>query len=322
MKLVDSFADVLRSERNGRTVPLTLFYANFKNDAINICYGFVEGKDDPSYYRGVIERQLQSNCMILLYPSNGKENVKYIFDTIRAKGYPRDRIVYFMDRDLSSMVEDDNLVKDEYVYITDNYSIENDILNENTLLAVLQDILGFSSLSINDKDSIKALYREQLSSFQNYMLPIMATIVIWKRKSIKHANYNNLETKKMFRVNDGKLSLKISKAQVIKQLFKSSSMDYSMYDPAQTDEIIKEIQQKRLSAQIIRGKYLSDFFVMFCNSLYCDYERIGLNKSNKGRELSKRDIMETAAPRCCPPKSLITFIDKTICYYFNKINVA
>ena len=42
--------DTLRQERKGRTVPLQQFLSEYKQD-VKICYGFVEGKDDPSYYR-------------------------------------------------------------------------------------------------------------------------------------------------------------------------------------------------------------------------------------------------------------------------------
>lgn len=46
--------DNLRQERKGRTIPLARFYADFKVGSTKTCYGFVEGDDDPSYYRTII----------------------------------------------------------------------------------------------------------------------------------------------------------------------------------------------------------------------------------------------------------------------------
>lgn len=63
-----NFVETIREERNERTVPLSQFYSEYKKSS-NICYGFVEGKDDPSYYRHVINSKLPCNCSIVLYPS-------------------------------------------------------------------------------------------------------------------------------------------------------------------------------------------------------------------------------------------------------------
>ena len=312
--------DSIRQERNGRTVPLQQFLSEYKKDA-KICYGFVEGKDDPSYYRRIINNMIDKDCCVRLYPSCGKEIVKYVFEEIHMrKDIPQDRIVYFMDRDLSSIIDDKNLIIDPQVYITDNYSIENDILNSDTLEYVMQDLLGFCTTPMGDIEKVKKLYDEQLLDFETKMLPIMANIIVWKRKKIKPANYRQLEMKKLFKVKDGSLSQIGTDDDMIKKLYKDSQADYSKYSKTDADNVIREIQEASLAHQIVRGKYLAVFFIMFCNSVYKEYTNIGISApTNTGRELSERDIMEAIALRARAPQSLINFIKTTIVQYFNTI---
>ena len=312
-------ADTLRLERKGRTVPLAQFLSDYKND-VKICYGFVEGKDDPSYYRRVINNKISSDCRVVLYPLGGKEIVKAMYDEIHKRDLPNERIVYFMDRDLSNVIKDDNIIIDPHVYITDNYSIENDILNSDTLEFVMQDLLGFCTMPMGDIEKVKKLYNEQLLDFETKMLPIMANIIVWKRKRIKPANYSQLKINKLFKVKDGSLSQIGKDDEIIKKLYQDSQADYSKYSKTDADNVIREIQDASLVHQIVRGKYLSVFFIMFCNSLYKEYANMGISApTNNGRELSDRDIMETIAPRARVPQSLNAFIDNTIMHYYRNL---
>ena len=312
-------ADLLRLERNGKTVPLSRFYTDFKKDSSKVCYGFVEGKDDPSYYRTTIKQKIDKDCSVILYPSDGKEVLKYVYEEIRNRKYPIEKIVYFMDRDLSCIINDTNIINDPYVYITDNYSIENDILNEDTLESVLQDILGFCSTPTDELSSIKNLYNQQLNDFDNRMLPIMANIIVWKQNNIKPANYKNLKIRQLFNVKNGILTQIGSQDEIIKKLYKDSQVDYSMYDKSKMEIVMSELKEKSLVHQIVRGKYFAVFFILFCNSIHNDCSTMHINKTNKGRTLNENDIMETIAPRARVPKSLETFMEKTILQYFNNI---
>lgn len=311
--------DSLRLERSGRTVPLSRFYSDFKKDSSKVCYGFVEGKDDPSYYRTIIKQKIDSDCFIILYPSCGKEIVKYVYEEIRKRNYPIEKIVYFMDRDLSCIINDTNIINDPYVYITDNYSIENDILNEDTLESVLQDILGFCATPTDELSTIKKLYNQQLNDFDNRMLPIMANIIVWKKKNIKPANYNQLKIKNIFNVKNGILTQIGTEDDIIRKLYKDSQVDYSIYNKSEMETVISEVKKKSLVHQIVRGKYFATFFILFCNSIHNDFSTMGINKTNKGRTLNDNDIMETIAPRARVPQSLEIFIKNTIVQYFNNV---
>ena len=312
-------ADILRLERNGKTVPLSKFYSDYKKDSPNVFYGFVEGKDDLSYYRTAIKQKIDRDCSVILYPSDGKEVVKYVYEEIRKRNYPIEKIVYFMDRDLSCIIKDNNIINDPYVYITDNYSIENDILNEDTLESVLQDILGFCTTPMDEISTIKKLYNQQLNDFDNRMLPIMANIIVWKKNDIKPANYSQLKIKELFNVKNGVLSQIGTEGEIIKKLYKDSQVDYSMYNKSEVENIISEVKKKSLVHKIVRGKYFVVFFILFCNSIHNDCSTMGINKTNKGRPINNNDIMEAIAPRARVPQSLEMFIENTIVQYFNNM---
>lgn len=301
----------LKLERNGRTVPLARFYEDYKTDASNICYGFVEGKDDPSYYRPIINNLLPQGCYIILYPSNGKENVKYIYEEISKRGFQHNRISFFMDRDLSCIVEDPNLIKDDpNVYITDNYSIENDILSDDTLGNIL-DIIGLTTLSVKDTTAIKELFVTQKGLFEQGMKFIMANIILWKRENLKPSNYNNLKVKDLIKIERCKVSF-VPQQEMIDVLYKQSNMQREFYDEHTINKILIEIDEKNLAQKITRGKYLSSFFIEFCNSLSENSSEIGFPKPHKRRLLCNNDIIDIIAPRSKPPQSLKCFITDII----------
>lgn len=309
--------DSLRQERKGRTIPLARFYADFKVGFSNICYGFVEGDDDPSYYRTIINHKLPKDCSIILYPSNGKENVKYIFEEISKRNYPTNRITYYIDRDLSLIINDPNLISGAQVYVTDNYSIENDILSEDTFINVAQDLLGFSTLSLKELERLKQCYISAKKKFENIMTPIMANIIHWKKCDCNPANYKNLKIKDIIVVQNGVVNFKSNLVETINILYQQSQVDFSYLQKDKIDIIMASITDNKLSSKILRGKYLAAFFIKFCNSLYDDCENIGFTRK-KGRKISDSDIMDSVAPRSVPPESLISFIDKAILPYYKQ----
>lgn len=310
--------EILRGERFVKTVALTRFLEEYEVDNVTKCYGFVEGKDDPSYYRRIINNNLPKKCEIKLYPCDGKKIVKYIHDKLDWKIYSNLRIVFFMDRDLSPIIEDKDIVNDTNVYITDKYSIENDILCEETLHAVMEDILGFPLLSDKEKLLISELFIKQEKIFETLMIPIMANIIFWKRNSISPANYNNLNIKNIVKITNVIFTYKDSEQTAIETLYNESGVGLKFYNKEIVDKIYIEIEKAEIINKITRGKYLATFFILLSNSIHDNYNEIGLRKpTGSGRCLNPRDIFETVALRCKTPESLQKFIKNTIECYFN-----
>lgn len=298
----------LRNERNGRTVPITKFYGDYKKYD-KTYYAFVEGKDDPSYYRHIINNMLAEDYSVVLYPSSGKKNVAETYNKIDWSIYSKKRILFFMDRDLSDIISDPHIVIDENVYITENYSIENDFVCSNVLNAIMQDLLGFSSTPKEDIDKIIELFKEQKEFFIEFFMIFMANIIMWKRNNFVPANYSNVKIDDFILVTNGIISPKGSIEDLLKIFYKQSNVEFNKYNKSIVYTIIEEINNKNINSKLIRGKYISTFFILFCNSIYQDCEKIGIRKSNKGRKLNSKDIMETIAPRTKAPKSLRTFLN-------------
>lgn len=309
--------DTLRDEREGRTVPLTLFYSEYKKEDNKICYGFVEGKDDPSYYRGIIQSRIPRGCSVILYPTGGKKAVSNIYKLINWEIYSKNRIIFFMDRDLSDIIDDPDIIQERNVYITDNYSIENDIICHETLEAVMRDLLGFSSTPQKEINKIITLFHEQKKYFTQLITPLMANIIIWKKNHLSPANYANIQINHIIKVNKGTISPKLNAEKTIELFYKQSNMDLNNYDESTTNYIIDEIHKKGICDKITRGKYLTFFFITFCNSIYKDCSAIKVTKTHTGRTLCSKDIMETIAPRSKAPESLHIFLTNTVKTHYN-----
>lgn len=79
------------------------FLLRYKAHA-NVVYGVVEGKEDPMFYRGLIERTLPEDWQVELIPAGRKKNVlksMAAFDWLR---FSPKRICFFVDRDLSEFI--------------------------------------------------------------------------------------------------------------------------------------------------------------------------------------------------------------------------
>jgi hypothetical protein len=79
------------------------FLLMYKKDA-QCVYGFVEGKDDPSFYECLIEHQLPEEWSITLIPSGNKKNVLDSFQRFNWNIFSKKRICFFIDRDLQDFL--------------------------------------------------------------------------------------------------------------------------------------------------------------------------------------------------------------------------
>ena len=112
------------------------FLTRYKKTAMCV-YGFVEGKDDPSFYRGAIEHMLPKEWTVDLWSVGNKDKVIQLYADFDWVRFPKNRVVFFIDRDLSEFLKETLPVQNN-VYITDKYSIENDIVSRDTCDRVRQ----------------------------------------------------------------------------------------------------------------------------------------------------------------------------------------
>src|SRR5271166_738579 len=101
-----------------------------------VVYGFVEGKDDPCFYRGLIDSVLPGRWSVRLIASGNRKMVVTILENMDRVRFPCGRICFFVDRDLTDFLCTQKYYP-ENLYVTDGYAIENDVVTHETFGRVL-----------------------------------------------------------------------------------------------------------------------------------------------------------------------------------------
>ncbi len=290
------------------------FKLRYKKNSVNI-YGFVEGKEDPCYYRGFIEHNIPNDWNVELWPAGGKDQVYKIFSAFDWRIYNKNQIIFFIDRDLSEF-ENETVLNKPNIFITDNYSIENDIVNKSTCDRVLREICGFSELKYEESDKIKIAFDEQLDLFKKALIPVMSNIILWKKKKKKPC-LNDIYMKHIFKIKKGFLSeiLKPNKKlNLVVYIHEQCNLEISNED--EVVPIIADFETKKHHHKFIRGKYLLWYLVEFCLSIFKDYDKLSfVSISNKPKavvNLSQSNAVAQVAPRCKMPESLKLFFENTM----------
>lgn len=302
-------------------VPYHEFLYPYKNKCI--VYGFVEGNDDPIFYRGLIEQHLPNEWDLELIRSGNKDRVLEVMKNMDWSRFSRKRICFFVDRDLSEFV-DEKYPLSENLYITDKYSIENEVVTFRTMKRVLEEVFNVTKLNSTETDVIKMLFDFNLTSFQETMTPIMSQILIWRRSGEKVC-LNNILPKELFRFVEGKIEL-ISEFAVY-----TSRIEYAAECAnaplATIDELRKAESEFRAHEGVnkyIRGKYLLWFFMECTLAIYRDIRKFckGHPSSPKSKlPLGVANIMTIAGNRVRCPDSLKIFIEHNYCEYIKETNL-
>ncbi len=232
-----------------------------------VIYGFVEGKDDPCFYQGFIEHNIHEDWEVELWAAGNKHNVLRIHRDIDWRRFPKKRICFFVDHDLMSLIPE-KAPKDSNIFVTDKYSIENSITTRGTCKRVLREIFEMSKYSHEEIDTLCGLFEQQFELFLKAMIPVMAWILIWRRKSEK-ANLSNIKMSKLFSFNNGNLVFDSSKEgyeKIVRYIHKSAGVciDTSA-DISQAKSTFKKSANYR---KFTRGKYVLWFLIEFCISVH------------------------------------------------------
>lgn len=150
------------------------FMVSYKKNA-NDLYVFCEGNVDLSYYAEQIER-VESEIVIHKYPVECKNNVLQIWKYIDWNNYHKNRVLFFVDRDLSYWTNEPQTY-DSNVYITDGYSFENDAVSLHMFMKLLEDLYGFACCTVEEKKKIAILYEEKWKSFAEGSYDLMGYIM-------------------------------------------------------------------------------------------------------------------------------------------------
>ena len=283
-------------------------------------YGFVEGKEDLSFYRGFIEQLVPDDWQVELWSAGNKSRVYWIHSALDRQEFPKKRIGFFVDRDLSDLIPE-QLTIDINIYVTDSYSIENSVVERNMCRRILADICGFSEADHSELERVCDLFEQQLEVFLKSMIPIMASILSWRR-SRENANLDNIHMKDLFSFSDGVLQIKSYPKEYPSEIAYIHGGCGISLDPS-TDllPLKSELITNETYRRFTRGKYMLWFLVEFCRSVREDALRLfkSLPKVPKMHlNLSLKNAMIVMDTRGQLPESLREFVNSTFCSYIEE----
>ncbi len=291
---------LLRYSRNARTV-----------------YGFVEGKDDPCFYRGFINQMLPDDWNVEMWPAGNKRQVYQVYADVDWRRFPKRRVCFFADRDLSDMIPE-TFAQDRNIYLTDGYSIENDVVKKETCRRLLTEIWGFGNTPHAEIDEICDLFEQELEAFLLGMIHIMAWILYWKRNG-ERPNLNNLQMGHLFSFEAGRLRV-IGTPQDMPSVAAYIHKQCNVVTKHDVDITVveAEFQQDGVYRKFTRGKYLLWFLVAFCNAVHRSTTSLFRSVRRPPRvrgDVSSSHGMVVIGDRARMPSSLRVFLSGTYCKY-------
>jgi Protein of unknown function (DUF4435) len=278
-------------------------------------YGFVEGKDDPCFYRHLVEKELPKKWSIKLIQSGNRDKVLRSYKSFDWSNYNSKRICFFVDRDMHDFLNTPIDARSN-IYVTDGYSIENSILGDKLLNSVLSDVYQINLLHPDDEKKIKQIVRVNEDIFFEAILPLMGQIMLWRRSGSK-ANLNNLKLESFFSFREAICQVSESLA-----LLEESAKQIGCICCNDDDitSAVREIRGHTRSRMMIRGKYALWFFLKQCEAIGESIHQLSPkfpSPPKKRIEYGMKNAIVIIGPRAHAPKSLKYFIRQNYLLFIN-----
>lgn len=231
----------------------------YKKDRKEV-YAIIEGNEDPIFYRGIIDALLPADWSVRIILAGGKVRV---INTLKAFDWNRfssTRVGFFVDRDLSTFLGGE--ISSEYgnLYVTDKYSIENELANEQTLLRSLREIMGIRRISADEEETIADVYNRNFYTFSEAFSVIMSQIICWMREK-KSPCLKNIDPSVMFSFSDGVLQLKTEFLSDRARIEYASGCVKEWPDEQSVlDAVLEDFRRQDGPRSFVRGKYVFWFF--------------------------------------------------------------
>lgn len=233
----------------------------------SLVYGFVEGKQDPSYYRSAIDPRLPNGWRCKLIPAGSKSKVLQLYGLMDWVRFPKKAICFFVDRDLSDFIPSARTTADN-LFISDNYSIENDIISLYTFERLLEEVYGISGLWPNELNRIYELFQHNIKLFTESLSCVMAQIIILRRSESKTATeiliarLDKIKPHAFFEYQDGALKLKPEFNSPERRVAHAcAAVEAAVADAVLLKQTEAEFIMADGPARFTRGKYLIRFFI-------------------------------------------------------------
>lgn len=319
MSMIDIHQAALESS-SGPFHEFLLFYQR----SIRVVYGFVEGKEDPSFYKSIIDHELPFGWTVKLIPSGSKSSVLGVLHNFPWGRFEKGRVCFFIDRDLSELIESEGEYCNESLYVTEGYSIENDIVNAYVFIRLLEEVFGVSNLTATETVDIERHFERNLNQFCEDLVPIMAQILIWRRSGIK-ANLSDLKLKQIFDFVGASLSYRNGCDHAgarLNALSNALKIELSSEEERETAEA--HFRAADGAKRLTRGKYLIWFLVEYSSAVHAAIPSICSRHNSVPKvkiQIGPGNAMGIVGPRAMPSQTLISFIKKNYCKFISEFEV-
>lgn len=279
-------------------------------------YIVCEGREDLGYYGQVIKRKY-ADIKIKKQYAGGKEAVLEVYDAFDWSVYEKNRVLFFVDRDFSYWIGEKQFI-DTNVYITDQYSFENDAVNVEMFMEVLEDFYGFANATDEELERIRELYLERWQSFYENSTYSMAAVLVSNIVN-KERLAKNIKFKRMVRIENEKVWVETVKGKSFKEYLYEKLKLSSDYE----EEIIRVQSRFEEDKQnySVRGKWALGFmvevleYIMDKAPYYVPSLFTGeTNVPKRLCQLTQDGTMVMLAPRIKPVRSLESFLEYNINY--------
>lgn len=264
-----------RAEASKQTALITLMSQyNLRKKNIWIV---VEGKNDTCYYVNTIEKIIPNDWNVVPIEAGSKTKVISVLKSLDWNQYDKKRILFFIDRDLSDFINDIN-VSSSNLYVTDGYSIENSFVNDDVMFHVFDELLGLHCLTEDEKSSITALFQSAKDEFVKGMTIPMAILLCLQKRNIKTDGFNNIKVKQLFAFSRGVCSSQKSSQEFYDYV--TQKLDcIGLFSDAEFDDSKTQFTTHNNHENLIRGKYMLEFFVLFILSIRNEWNSIEFAKT-------------------------------------------
>jgi len=178
MTIIDDYAKYLLEEANSSVAALHQFRLLYNQNQEEYHF-FFEGEEDGLFYMPEARRYV-GDKKLYTYDCGGKKNVIEVRDSVKEELYNIKNCLFFVDRDYDDIL-DSQVEVDENTYITDFYSIENEISNVCAARILMSDIIRISQAD-PEFSRVENAISTGLLKFYRKILPLSAWIIAAKQE--------------------------------------------------------------------------------------------------------------------------------------------
>jgi len=253
-----TFKDVLRSSRSGRTTALHKFRTNYDPNSQRV-YLFVEGEPDKAFYRCFVGKYVTNPRDIFIYNCENKDNVYKAHADVLASYPDCERALFFVDKDI------DDILGKQYpgsprVFVTECYSIENYVVSPEAVKRFFTDYVKVNRVEF-DMEEIAQQFGRQLATFNKLILPIMAWILVMRRRG-ERVLLQDVKLGELFEISNHEL-VKKKRRSALSYLEKVTATQ----SPPKVWALVRSASRELLRLtpeRYVRGKFAGWLLIVSC----------------------------------------------------------